>query len=142
MLGLLETIERIKMEALMLMMALVPGLATIDLAWILTRDTVKPPTLVLRVDQLLELLGAFMLVVIGIDLPETIMNTCLTQGQPHHEVVLSVAIIAIAPKAITLDLDDRFLVSLTGLESIFAREQCFSLARDRNGRLDGGGSSM
>jgi uncharacterized membrane protein (DUF373 family) len=59
-----------------------------------------------------------MLVVIGIELLETIMKTYITQGQPHYEVVLSVAIIAIARKVIILDLKEVDSLSLIGIASI------------------------
>jgi hypothetical protein len=42
----------------------------------------------------------------------------LTQGQPHYEVVLSVAIIAIARKVIILDLKEMDSMSLIGIASI------------------------
>jgi uncharacterized membrane protein (DUF373 family) len=118
MLDILKRFERITIQALMLMMAVVVGLATIDLAWILIKDIVQPPILILSVEELLELFGLFMLVVIGIELLETIMKTYLTQGQPHYEVVLSVAIIAIARKVIILDLKDMDSLTLIGIASI------------------------
>ena len=59
-----------------------------------------------------------MLVLIGIELLETIMKTYLTQDQPHYEVVLSVAIIAIARKVIILDLKEVDSLSLIGIASI------------------------
>ena len=105
-------------QALMVMMAIVLGLATIDLAWLIIKDILEPPLFLLGVDQLLEIFGLFMLVVIGIELLETIMKTYLTQGKPHYEVVLSVAIIAIARKVIILDLKELDSLSLIGIASI------------------------
>jgi uncharacterized membrane protein (DUF373 family) len=118
MIDILKKFEKLMIQALILMMAVVVGLATIDLAWILIKDIVQPPILLLSVDELLELFGLFMLVVIGIELLETIMKTYLTQGAPHYEVVLSVAIIAIARKVIILDLKDVGSLTLIGIASI------------------------
>jgi uncharacterized membrane protein (DUF373 family) len=118
MLNILKKYEKLMIQALMVMMAVVLGLATIDLAWIIIKDIVEPPFLILSVAQLLEIFGLFMLVVIGIELLETIMKTYLTQGQPHFEVVLSVAIIAIARKVIILDLKEMDSMSLIGIASI------------------------
>jgi uncharacterized membrane protein (DUF373 family) len=59
-----------------------------------------------------------MLVLIGIELLETIMKTYITQDQPHYEVVLSVAIIAIARKVIILDVKEVDSLSLIGIASI------------------------
>jgi len=105
-------------QALMVMMAIVLGIATIDLGWLLIKDLIQPPFLLLSVDQLLEIFGLFMLVLIGIELLETIMKSYLTQAQPHYEVVLSVAIIAIARKVIILDFKDIDSLSLIGIASI------------------------
>jgi uncharacterized membrane protein (DUF373 family) len=73
---------------------------------------------VLEVSELLDIFGLFMLVLIGIELLETIMKTYLTQGMPHYEVVLSVAIIAIARKVIILDLKEVGSSSLLGIAAI------------------------
>ena len=105
-------------QALMVMMAIVLGLTTLDLGWLIIKDITHPPYFLLDVNQLLDIFGLFMLVVIGIELLETIMKTYITQGQPHYEVVLSVAIIAIARKVIILDLKEVDSLSLIGIASI------------------------
>ncbi len=115
---ILEKFEDLTIQALIVMMAIVVGLATVDLAWILIKDIAMPPVLMLSVEQLLEVFGLFMLVVIGIELLETMLKTYLTQGRPHYEVVLSVAIIAIARKVIILDLKDIDSLTLVGIASI------------------------
>jgi uncharacterized membrane protein (DUF373 family) len=118
MLSILKKYEKIMIQALMIMMAIVLGLATVDLAWLIIQDIIKPPFFLLSIDQLLEIFGLFMLVVIGIELLETIMKTYLTEGKPHYEVVLSVAIIAIARKVIILDLKKLDSMSLIGIAAI------------------------
>jgi uncharacterized membrane protein (DUF373 family) len=115
---LLKKYEKFMIQALMVMMAVVLGLATLDLGWHIIKDIIKPPYFLLEIDQLLDIFGLFMLVVIGIELLETIMKTYITQGQPHYEVVLSVAIIAISRKVIILDLKEVDSLSLIGIASI------------------------
>ena len=115
---ILKKFEKYMIQALMVMMALVLGLSTLDLGWLIIKDIIGPPLLLLSVDQLLEIFGLFMLVVIGIELLETIMKTYITQGQPHYEVVISVAIIAISRKVIILDLKEVDGLSLIGIASI------------------------
>jgi uncharacterized membrane protein (DUF373 family) len=105
-------------QALMVMMAIVLSLATLDLGWLIIKDVMTPPYVILSVDQLLDVFGLFMLVLIGIELLETIMKTYITQDQPHYEVVLSVAIIAIARKVIILDVKEIDSLSLIGIASI------------------------
>ena len=118
MFNILKKYEKVMIQALMVMMAVVLGLATLDLGWLIIKDVIEPPFFLLSVDQLLDIFGLFMLVVIGIELLETIMKTYVTQGQPHYEVVLSVAIIAIARKVIILDLKEVDSLSLIGIAAI------------------------
>ena len=79
----LKKLERVMIQALMVMMAIVLGLATLDLGWLIVKDITSPPYIFLSVGQLLDIFGLFMLVLIGIELLETIMKTYLTQAQPH-----------------------------------------------------------
>jgi len=118
MLAALKKFERFLIQSLMVMMAAVLALAAIDLGWTIIKDISQPPYIVVTVEQLLDLFGLFMLVIIGIELLETIMKTYLTQGTPHYEVVLSVAIIAIARKVIILDVKETSPLSLVGIASI------------------------
>lgn len=114
----LNKYKRFVIRTLMVMMAVVLGLATIDLGWLIIKDILEPPLLILSVAQLLEIFGLFMLVIIGIELLETIMKTYLTPGRAHYEVVLTVAIIAIARKVIILDVKDVDAWSLFGIACI------------------------
>ena len=118
MFNILKKYEKFMFQVLMVMMAIVLGLATVDLGWLIIKDIMEPPLILLSVNQLLDIFGLFMLVLIGIELLETIMKTYITQGQPHYEIVLSVAIIAIARKVIILDLKKVDSLSLIGIASI------------------------
>jgi uncharacterized membrane protein (DUF373 family) len=115
MFNILKKYEKGMIQVLMVMMAVVLGFATIDLGWLIIKGILEAPFFLLSVDQLLDLFGFFMLVLIGIELLETIMKTYLSQGEPHYEVVLSVAIIAIARKVIILDLKQVDSMSLIGI---------------------------
>jgi uncharacterized membrane protein (DUF373 family) len=115
---ILKKYEKFMIQLLMVLMSIVLGLATIDLCWFIIKDIIQPPLLILSVEQLLDIFGLFMLVVIGIELLETLMKTYITQGQPHYEVVLSVAIIAIGRKVIILDLKEVDSASLIGIAAI------------------------
>jgi len=102
----------------MVMMAFVLLLATIDMGWAIIKDISKPPYMIISIDELLDLFGLFMLVIIGIELLETIMKTYLSQDIPHYKVVLTVAIIAISRKVIILDIKEISSLSLVGIASI------------------------
>jgi uncharacterized membrane protein (DUF373 family) len=56
----------------------------------------------LEIDEMLELFGQFMLVLIGFELMHS-LKICIEDGEFHLESVLAVALIAIARKIITLD---------------------------------------
>lgn len=112
---LLKKFEKLVVQILMVMMAIVLGLATIDLGWFIIKDVMEPPFFLLSIDNLLEIFGLFMLVMIGIELLETIMKTYVTHKYPHYEVVLSVAIIAIARKIIILDFKKTDSLTLLGI---------------------------
>lgn len=118
MLKIFKQYEKLMIQLLMAMMAIAIGLATLDLGWVIFQNVFAPPIPLLDADQLLDIFGLFMLVIIGIELLETIMKTYLVKGEPHFEVVLSVAIIAIARKVIILDLKEIDSLSLFGIAAI------------------------
>lgn len=118
MFAFLRQYEKFMVAALMVMMAVVLGLATLDLGWLILRDVITAPYLLLDITELLDIFGLFMLVLIGIELLETIMKTYVMEGKPHFEVVLSVAIIAIARKVIILDVKEIESLSLFGIAAI------------------------
>ena len=110
----LAKLEFIVIRALVVMMALVVLFASLDLAWIIIQDLIVPPYLLFDVNRLLEIFGMFLLVLIGIELLESI-RTYLDQRLIHVEVVLTVALIAIARKVIILDVKDLDGLKLIGI---------------------------
>ncbi len=90
------------MISLIIMMILVVFLATIELDWIIIMDVITPPIILLEIDELLEIFGFFLLVLIGVELLETI-RAYLRENVIHVEIVIVVALIAIARKVITFD---------------------------------------
>jgi uncharacterized membrane protein (DUF373 family) len=114
----IKKFEKMIVFSLVVMMALVLFLATLELAWIIVKDIVSPPLLLLEIDELLEIFGLFMLVLIGIELLETIAKTYLAQSTDHARIVIAVAIIAIARKVIILDVKDLSGQVLLGIAAI------------------------
>jgi len=106
---------------IILMMAVVT-LSTFELAVVLWEQVVQPPLFLLNLQELLEVLGFFMMVLIGLELLETIKNY-LTQHALHVEVVLLVAMIAVARKVIILDMKEIGAHSMIGIAVLL-----FSLA--------------
>lgn len=112
---LIKKLERGLMLVLVVMMALVLVLATVELGWIIIKDVLTPPAFLLEIDELLEIFGLFMLVLIGIELLETIVKTYLHQSADHARIVMAVAIIAVARKVIILDIKDASGLTVLGL---------------------------
>jgi len=114
---LLKWFEKFVLIVLVFMMAIVVFLSTVELGWILIQDVATPPVLLLEIDELLELFGVFLLVLIGIELLETI-KTYFVERVIHGEVVLEVAMIAIARKVIILDVKELPSLTLLGIAAI------------------------
>lgn len=103
--------------SLIVMMALVVALSTLELGWIIVKDIITPPVLLLEVEELLEIFGFFLLILIGVELLETI-KAYLLDNVVHLEIVLAVALIAIARKVIVLDLGSYDGVRILGLAAV------------------------
>lgn len=118
---MLEKIKRFEkwvILSLVVMMSLVLLFSTVELAWIIGKDLVSPPLFLLDIDELLEIFGLFMLVLIGVELLETIVKTYMTQSMDHARIVMAVAIIAISRKVIILDVKDLTGPILLGIAAI------------------------
>ncbi len=111
----LRTFKKTIITILTIMMAFVLLLSTIELVWVIIKDILTPPFFILDINELLDIFGLFMLVIIGIELLETIMKTYLMEAVNHIEVVLSVSIIAISRKVIILDIKEVPSISLIGI---------------------------
>ena len=102
MLRWLETLERGVVWVLVGMMALVTALATVELGIILFREIVSPPMGVLDLGEILELFGTFLVVLIALELLHS-MKLYITERRLDVEMVMMVALIAIARKVIVFD---------------------------------------
>ena len=114
---ILNKFERIIVLALIGMMMIVVTLATVELGWIIVKDIISPPVILMEIAELLEIFGFFLLVLIGVELLETI-KAYLIEKVVHVEIVLEVALIAIARKVIILDLEKYGSLTLVGIASL------------------------
>ena len=117
MMVILRKFERGMILTLIIMMTIVLFLSIIELGWILVKDIITEPVLLLEIKELLEIFGLFLLVLIGIELLDSI-KTYITENVIHVEVVLIVAMIAIARKVIILDIDKYSSMTLIGIASL------------------------
>ena len=110
----MDIFEKVIIIALAIMMSLVVLLTTIELGMVLVKDLIAPPTGLLTINEVLDLFGLFLLVLIGIELLHTIKTYAL-EHVIHAEVVLTVALIAIGRKVIILDLKEVTGITLIGI---------------------------
>lgn len=113
----LRIFEHTIIRSLIVMMALIILISTIELGYLLIKDFISPPVFFLEIDQLLELFGFFLLILIGIELLETI-KAYLHDQVIHSEIVLEVALIAIARKVIILDFKEYDSVVILGIAAL------------------------
>nr|WP_239027587.1 phosphate-starvation-inducible PsiE family protein [Geomonas nitrogeniifigens] len=119
--GMLRAIKRFEkgiIMVLVVLMSVVLLLSTLELAWIIIVDIISPPVLLLDISELLDIFGLFMLVLIGIELLDTIAKTYMAESVDHAQIVMAVAIIAIARKVIILDVKELSGLALLGIAAI------------------------
>jgi len=114
---LLKKFEKAITVTLVALMAFVVLLATIELGWIIIKDIITPPVFLLEIEELLDIFGLFLLVLIGVELLGTI-RAYLKENIVHFEVVLTVAMIAITRKVIILDVKELPGMTLVGIAAI------------------------
>lgn len=117
MLKFLKRFERIIAFILISMMSLIIVLSVLELGWTITKDIIdnfKGPLNFMVLDNLLAIFGLFLLILIGVELLET-MKIYLRDDTVHIEVIILVAIIAIARKAVVLDLEKVDAITIMSL---------------------------
>jgi uncharacterized membrane protein (DUF373 family) len=101
----------------MAMLLLVVILSTIHLGYLIAEEIREPPRFLIRVPGLLEIFGYFLLVLIGVELLET-LKTYLKKDVIHVRVVIEVALIAMARKVITEEPKFVSGVTLFGIAAL------------------------
>ena len=96
---LLAKIQKLTVLALAGMLVVVVVLSTAHLGLLIGEEIWKHPRFLISVQSLLDIFGYFLLVLIGVELLET-LKAYLKKDVIHVRVVLEVALIAMARKAI------------------------------------------
>ena len=113
----LHLFERLIVGSLIFMMIVVILLSTIELGRILVVDIITPPRYLLDINELLDIFGFFMLILIGVELLETI-RAYLNEHEVHVEIVLEVALIAVARKVVIIDVKEYSPETLMAIAAI------------------------
>lgn len=113
----LRFVEGLIVLILVSLMTFILVFTTIDLVVLIVKEMVTPPKFLISIAKLQEMLGLVMLILIGIELLESI-KTYLSEQRLHVEVVLMVAIIAISRKVIILNIKETSANVLVAISSI------------------------
>lgn len=114
---ILKRFEQVIVISLIAMMAIVVLIGTVELALLIYKDLSTPPYLIIEIDGLLHIFGFFLLILIGVELLETI-KAYLEEHVIHVEIVLEVALIAIARKVIVLEPKDYSGLTLLAIAAL------------------------
>lgn len=105
MMDMIEIVNKFEKMVYMLLMALlmfVLAASLLELIWYIYNSLINTPAFLLESHELTAVLGAFLLVLIGVELLDTI-KAYFSENTIHVEIVVLLAIIAIARKVILLD---------------------------------------
>src|SRR5271165_5321966 len=97
--SVITNVQKLTVMALAVMLMVVMLLSTIHLGVLIWQEILKPPRWLIAVQGLLEIFGYFLLVLIGVELLET-LKAYVRKDVIHVRVVLEVALIAMVRKVI------------------------------------------
>jgi uncharacterized membrane protein (DUF373 family) len=114
MVKIIEYIERSLIWGIILVMSVLLILAFIDILYVIKQRALAPPLLIIDANGLMSLFSLFLVLLIGLELLETV-KAYLKEDVVHVEFIILVAIIAIARKAIVWDFNKYSTDQLFGL---------------------------
>ena len=114
----LEYTESTIMLILTVIVIMLLVFSIIDVVILVIRDILDAPRFHMNVNNLQEMLGFVLLILIGVELLESI-KTYFLEKKVHVEVVLIIAIIAIARKIIILDFKKYSALMILAMALIF-----------------------
>ena len=101
------------------LLIVVVALSTVDLGFLIAQDIWKPPRFLIPVQGLLEIFSFFLVILIGVELLET-LKAYVKKDVIHVRLVLEVALIAIARKVIILEPNSVTALTLFGMAAIIS----------------------
>jgi len=113
----LQVIIRASVRILAILMVVVIVMGVVDVGWTLYQKVLSPPIYILTISDMLATFGAFMAVLIAIEIFINI-TVYLRDDVIHVKIVLATALMAIARKVIILDLTEIEAEYLWGIASV------------------------
>ncbi len=114
---LLTKAQKLVVLALAVLLIFVVVLSTVHLGFLVAEEMWKTPRFLIPVDGLLEIFGFFLLVLIGVELLET-LKAYISKDVLHLRVVLEVALIAMARKVIIEEPNSVSSLTLFGIAAL------------------------
>jgi len=128
-------VQRLTVYVMVLLLIVVVLLSTAHLGLLIEQEIWKPPRFFIPVQGLLEIFGYFLLVLIGVELLET-LKAYVKRDTIHVRVVIEVALIAMARKVIIEEPNTVSSLTLFGIASlILALGVAFYFERQVRGRV-------
>ena len=113
----LKLFEKIIVLSLLGLMMIAIFVSTIELSVILFEQLMEKPVFLLDIKEMLEVFGFFLMVLIGIELLESI-KAYLKDDRVRAEVVFLVALVAVSRKVIILDYKETTPEMLYGIAAL------------------------
>lgn len=113
----LQVIIHWAVRALSIIMVFVIVMGVLDVAWILYQRLITPPEYILTISDMLATFGAFMAVLIAIEIFINI-TIYLRENVIHVKIVMATALMAIARKVIIIDVEEMEVTYLYGIAAV------------------------
>lgn len=111
------TVVRYSVRILSILMVFVIIMGVVDVGWTIYEKLTTPPILILTISDMLATFGAFMAVLIAIEILINI-TIYLRDDVIHVKIVMATALMAIARKVIVLDFEDVSAPYVYGLAAV------------------------
>jgi uncharacterized membrane protein (DUF373 family) len=115
--SLITKVQKLVVLALAVLLIVVVVLSTVHLGFLVAEEIWKPPKFLIPVQGLLDIFGFFLLVLIGVELLET-LKAYSKKDVIHVRVVLEVALIAMARNVIVEEPNNVAGVTLFGIAAL------------------------
>jgi uncharacterized membrane protein (DUF373 family) len=114
---LLAKAQKFAALILAILLIIVLALSTVDLGVMIAQEIWKPPRFLIPVQGLLDIFAFFLLVLIGVELLDT-LKTYFKTDSVRVRLVLEVALIAMARKVIILEPDNVSGMTMLGIAAV------------------------
>jgi uncharacterized membrane protein (DUF373 family) len=112
-----HSFERLLAGILLLLIAVVAVISVLELCFVLYKDVTSPMGLFLGLDELFEVFGMFLVVLIAVELMSSIYMS-MKDKSLHVELMLLVAITALTRKVVLLDKESSDALSLLAMAAL------------------------